>query len=365
MDESEKPITNQQISSTSETRVLITGANGFVGRHLIAHLLEKQQAVLELGLDPSFEWEERPLKIIAAVHVDHVTDMQREYPDPFCGGAGWVGGTVGGRVEIAGMELSDAASLERLIADHQPQQVYHLAARSSGADVNRDAIFAANVQGTRALLEAASRLKPFPRVLLASTGYVYGNTESERPARETDPIGPLWKFGSYADSKIEMENVAKAYRGLAITARAFAHTGPGQTSAFAVSAFARQIARMERKLEPLELRVGNLDAFRDLMDARDVVRAYALLMNSAASPGTTFNVATGQPVQMRRVAERLCSLSEVEPEIVVDPARLRPLDIACSTGASSKLQAVTGWQPQITLDATLRDMLDFWRNVYD
>ncbi len=168
----------------------------------------------------------------------------------------------------------------------------------------------------RALLEAASLLKPFPRVLLASTGYVYGNTERERPAQETDPIGPLWKYGAYADSKMEMENVAKAYRGLAVTARAFAHTGPGQTAAFAVPAFARQIARMERGLEPPELRVGNLDALRDLMDVRDVVRAYALLMNSDTPSGAAFNVSTGQagtdargcrtPVFVERGTSRHC-----------------------------------------------------------
>ena len=245
MNESDRQETNQQLSAASETRVLITGANGFVGRHLIAHLLRLQDVNLP------------PVRIIAAVHVDDVERMRQE-PESSFDSAGWIGGSVAGRVEIVGMELSDVGSLEALIAEHQPQQVYHLAARSSGADGDRDAIFAANVQGTRVLLEAASQLKPFPRVLLASTGYVYGNTERERPARETDPVGPLWKFGAYADSKIEMENVAKAYRGLAITARAFAHTGPGQAAAFAVPAFARQLARMERGMEPPELRVGNL-----------------------------------------------------------------------------------------------------------
>ena len=351
--ETGKSETTEQALFAGETRVLITGANGFVGRHLIAHLLGERNVTLSA------------LKIIAAVHLNDVARMRQEYEDPFCGGAGWVGGTVGGRVEIVGMELGDAAGLEALIGEYEPQQVYHLAARASGADADRDAIFAANVGGTRALLEAASRLKPFPRVLLASTGYVYGNTPPERPAQETDPIGPLWKYGAYADSKMEMENVAKAYRGLAITARAFAHTGPGQTAAFAVPTFARQIARMERGLDAPELRVGNLDALRDLMDARDVVRAYALLMDSNTPPGAAFNIATSNPVRMRYVVERLCTLSNVQPAVITDPARLRPLDIACSTGNASKLQAATGWQPQIPLEDTLRDLLDFWRNVED
>ena len=346
------------------TRILITGANGFVGRHLIAHLLENTQEAMRYGFAPSAQWQEHPVKIVAAVQVAHVAEMRREYPEPFCD-IGWLGGAAGGQIEVAGMELNDAAGMEALIAAHQPQQIYHLAARSSGADVDRDAIFAANVQGTRALLEAASRLKPFPRVLLASTGYVYGNTDPARPARETDPIGPLWKFGIYADSKIEMENAAKAYRGLTLVARAFAHTGPGQAPAFAAPAFARQIARIERGLEPPELRVGNLDALRDMMDVRDVVRAYVLLMNSALPPGTTVNVSTGKPVGMRQIVERLCALSDVAPEIVVDPERLRPLDIACSTGSYARLNAATGWKPQYTLDTTLTDMLNFWRNMCD
>lgn len=365
MSDSSSPETTEEASFAGETRVLITGANGFVGRHLIAHLLEPRYTGRDKSAQSaSISHAPFPLKIFAAVHVDHVIEMQREC-DPFCGGVGWIGGTVGGLVEVVGMELADAAGLEALIAEHQPQQVYHLAARASGADVDRDAIFAANVGGTRALLEAASRLKPFPRVLLASTGYVYGNTCIERPAQETDPIGPLWKFGAYADSKMEMENVAKAYRGLAITARAFAHTGPGQTAAFAVPAFARQIARMELGLEPPELHVGNLDALRDMMDARDVVRAYALLMNGNLPPGTAFNIATSNPIRMRYVVERLCSLSNVQPTVVTDPARLRPLDIACSTGSPARLEAATGWKPQISLDTTLRDMLEFWRNVTD
>lgn len=352
MNESDRPVTNQQGASASAARVLITGANGFVGRHLIAHLLEPQAKAIS------------SVNIIAAVHVNDVARMRQE-PEADFDSSGWAGGTVGGLVEIVGMELGEAASLDALIAQYQPRQVYHLAARASGADADRDAVFAANVQGTRDLLEAASRLQPFPRILLASTGYVYGNTDAQRPARETDPIGPLWKYGAYADSKIEMENVAKAYRALAITARAFAHTGPGQTAAFAVPAFARQIARMERGTDPLELRVGNLDAYRDLMDVRDVVRAYVGLMNSDAPPGTAFNIATGQPVQMRRIVERLCELSEAKPRIVVDPARLRPLDIACSTGDPSKLQNAVGWKPRYTLDDTLRDLLNFWRDIED
>ena len=180
---------------------------------------------------------------------------------------------------MVGLELGDADGLKQLVGQIKPQHIYHLAARSSGAASDRDAVFAVNVMGTRHLLEAAAQVQPFPRVLLASTGYVYGDTDPNRPAREEDPIGPLWRYGAYTDSKIEMETMARAYRGFALVARAFAHTGPGQTARrLPCPAFATQIVRMERGLEPPQLRVGNLDAWRDLMDVRDVVRAYASLM---------------------------------------------------------------------------------------
>src|SRR5207302_276379 len=126
-----------------------------------------------------------------------------------------------------------------------PTQIVNLAGRASGADSDRESLRAVNVAGVRNLLEAASTLSPFPRVLLVSTGYVYGNTDSERPAREEDPIGPLWRYGPYTDSKIEMESVARSYCGFMLTARAFAHTGPGQAPNFAIPSFARQLAKIE------------------------------------------------------------------------------------------------------------------------
>jgi GDP-4-dehydro-6-deoxy-D-mannose reductase len=144
-------------------------------------------------------------------------------------------------------------------------------------------------------------------------------------------------------------------------ARAFSHTGPGQEPRFAVPSFARQLARIERGQEAPELHVGNLDARRDLLDVRDVVRAYRLLM-LRAQPGETFNIALGRPVSMFSVLEQLRTLCSVPTAVRVDPARLRSSDIACSTGDSSRLHALTGWQPHFSLETTLRDTLTFWRS---
>ncbi|HLK59636.1 MAG TPA: sigma-70 family RNA polymerase sigma factor [Chthonomonadaceae bacterium] len=435
------------------SRILITGANGFVGRHLIAHLLDvvpdawiyaavhpetvrdsSKQADDHLDFDALIlKYEKKIFNVIYRFLNDHeeATDLtqetfiaafrhydrfrgetkafpwlyqiartlcihrfrrRRQQPTPQSNGqedteqrakiiasvqaahsAGaknetgsspdtpdWNDATAKGRVEEVKLDIEDTRMTAELVEFIRPHQIYHLAARASGADTDRNAVFAVNVEGTRHLLDAAANLNPFPRVLLAGTGYVYGNTDPARPAREEDPVGPLWRFGAYTDSKIEMESVAKGYRALAIIARAFSHTGPGQMPTYALPAFARQIARIERGLEPPAIRVGNLEAQRDLLDVRDVVRAYSALMQQG-TPGEVYNVATGQPHRMRDTLDMLRALSSTPTEVEVDPERLRPADIACSTGDTLKMWGTTGWKPRIPLETTLRDTLDYWR----
>lgn len=313
-------------------RILITGANGFVGRHLIASLLRADNP--------------RAVQIFAATHALAENSARFEGEE---------------RIEQTPLDIGDAAATQALLSEIRPAQIYHLAARASGADTDRDAVFAVNVEGTRHLLEAARSLTAPARVLLISTGYVYGNTAAERPARESDlPVSP-GTFGAYTDSKIAMEALAAEYGELSIVARAFSHTGPGQAPTFAVPAFARQLARIERGEQAAELLVGNLEAQRDLLDVRDVVTAYRLLMEHGL-PGETYNVANGRPQAMRELLDRLRALCTVPTEVKTDPARLRPADIACSTGNADRLREATGWQPHYSLAATLRDTLDYWRS---
>jgi len=312
-------------------RILITGANGFVGRHLIAALQAAENV-------PA-------LQIFAATHSSAENSAQID-------GAG--------HVELVPLDIQDAGATQILLADIRPTHIVHLAARSSGADADRPMVFAVNVEGTRHLLHAARSLAEPPRVLLVSTGYVYGNTEAQRPARESDPLATPGKFGAYTDSKIAMEEVAAEYADLALVVRAFSHTGPGQSATFAIPAFARQLARIERGEQPPEISVGNLEAQRDLLDVRDVVEAYRLLLEHGL-PGETYNVANGMPVSMRAIIDRLRALCTTPTEVQVDPDRLRPADISCSTGDALKIRTVTGWQPQYTLDTTLDDTLAYWR----
>lgn len=317
--------------------VLITGAGGFAGRHLLRHLLAQSE----------------PMEVVATVTPGGATDLDISAflpADRACPAT----------VTVRELDIRDALAVAQTLIDTQPDQIYHLAARASGAETDREAIFAVNVEGTRNVLEAAARLSPFPRVLVVSTGYVYGETDPQRPARETDPIGPLWKYGPYTDSKIEMESVARSYRGFTLIVRPFAHTGPEQQSRFAIPSFARQLARIERGLDPPEIPVGNLDVQRDLLDVRDVVRAYQLLMRHG-SPGEIYNVALGRPTRMAEALDCLRALCDLPTRVRVDAERLRPADILCSTGDAFALRARTGWQPRYTLQDTLRDTLNYWR----
>lgn len=320
-------------------RIFITGANGFVGRHLIAHLLA--------SFGPQ-------VSIVAAVRPEEFGDLPVLPP-----AAGWTG-TPEPNLQVVPFDLLDAAGVKSAVAEARPDWIVHLAARSSGADPDRAAITAVNVGGTRNLLEGAAELSPFPRTLVVSSGYVYGSTE-DRPAREEDPIGPLWRFGPYTDSKIEMEGVARSYSAFAIIVRPFAHTGPGQSAEFAIPSFARQLARIERGVDAPVLRVGNLSARRDLLDVRDVVRAYECLLRTA-NPGEVFNVARGAAASMSEMLDKLRAQCRVPVEVEVDREKMRPSEIGTSSGDPLRLWMATNWTPKIPLETTLRDTLDFWRS---
>jgi GDP-4-dehydro-6-deoxy-D-mannose reductase len=301
--------------------VLVTGAAGFAGSHL-----------LELLQSPVASGSSRK-------------DASRNI-------VGWTRGDV---------DLLDRAAVRLAIDELRPSQVYHCAGAAHVGEswAKTSDTLATNVLATHHLLDALRRTGVPSRVLIPGSAHVYA--PSARPLTEDDAIAPA---SPYALSKVAQEQLAIqaiAEDGVeTIVARVFNHTGPRQSPTFAASSMARQIAAIERgEAEPV-IRVGNLETVRDLTDVRDTVRAYALLMERG-TPGVVYNVATGVGRRTGDVLETLIAAARVPVRVEVDPSRLRPNDIAVLIGDPSRLRGATGWEPQIPFVQMLRDLLDYWR----
>ena len=290
-------------------RALVTGATGFVGCHLVAHLA-----------------------------------------------------AAGDEVIVSEAEITEPEALEADFGQGQPDAVYHLAAQ---ADVQASFTAAAatlrvNVEGTFNVLDAARRAGA-GRVVVVSSADVYGRLEpASLPVDETAPMRPVTPYGA---SKAAAEMVcvqAGAGRGLdVVRARAFNHLGPGQSDRFVAAALAARIASNERSGAEV-VQVGNLQTRRDFTDVRDVVRAYRLLAEHGAD-GEAYNVCSGTALGVRELAEALIARARIPMRMVADNELLRPVDVTEVRGDASKLRAATGWRPEVPLHQTLGDLLDYWR----
>lgn len=262
-----------------------------------------------------------------------------------------------------GFELTDRESIENALAGARPDTVFHLAAQASVSESIADpvATYETNVVGTAMLLESVATVAAGATVVCVGSADAYGPVKPEElPLRETAELRPT---NPYAASKTAAESIAMQYarstRLRVIATRSFNHTGPGQRPAFAVPAFAKQIADIASASAQPVLRVGNLDARRDLSDVRDVVRAYRLLAERGES-GIAYNVCSGYSVSMRSIVDRLVSIAGIEVTIEIDPERLRPSDTPDLVGDNGRLREKTGWTPQIPLDQTLRDVYSWF-----
>jgi GDP-4-dehydro-6-deoxy-D-mannose reductase len=273
------------------------------------------------------------------------------------GAAGFVGRHL--RAELGGAfvpfdgDVLEAVALVAAVRDVQPEAVVHLAAESSVAASWNDAFRAwrVNVDGTVNVLDAVSGERPRARVLFASTCEVYGNAR-RLPTPEDEPVAPV---SPYAATKAAAE-LACTISGLdVVVARAASHEGPGRDDRFAVGSWTRQIARLEGEGGGTLL-VGDLSAERDVVDVRDVCRAYRLLLEPTVPPGT-YNVGSGRLVSMRRVVEQLVELARVPVTVERDESRVRPTEVARLCCDPSKLQAATGWRAETPLEQTLADTL--------
>jgi GDP-4-dehydro-6-deoxy-D-mannose reductase len=255
-----------------------------------------------------------------------------------------------------GGDVLEAEALAGAMRETSPDAVVHLAAVSSvGASWDDIAkVWQTNVLGTVNVIEAARAQAPAARVLFASSGDVYGHA-SRIPTPEDEPVGPVSPYGA---SKAAAELACRQASGEldVVVARSFPHIGPGQDERFAVGSWAAQVARLRREGGGV-LRVGSLDVERDLTDVRDVCRAYRLLLDPA-TPAGTYNVATGRPVPLRLVVEGLIELAGVHIAVEQDEARLRPVEVPVLAGDPSKLREATGWRPEIPLERSLEDALE-------
>jgi GDP-4-dehydro-6-deoxy-D-mannose reductase len=277
------------------------------------------------------------------------------------GAQGFVGGhllaQLGGRGLPVDVDVTDAKAVAHAVAATAPAAIVHLAALSSVGDSWDDAgeTWRVNTVGTVNVLEAVRLEKPETRALVASTGEVYGRAE-QVPTPEDAPLAPI---SPYAASKAAAELACEQARRAGIdvvVARAFQHEGPGRDERFATGSWTAQIARAE-EYGGGTVRVGDLTARRDITDVRDVCRAYTLLIDPSVPTGT-YNVSRGRAVEMREVLETLVGLSAVPLEIEPDPERMRPSELPVVCGDASRLRAATGWTPRIPLEQTLADMLE-------
>lgn len=285
------------------------------------------------------------------------------------GGSGFVGTWLRAHLEEAGdevvasgaeVDVTSGAAIAAAMAEARPDAVYHLAGLAHvGRSWQEPAeYFRVNAGGTLNVLEAARRCPGPPRVVVVSSAEVYGSVRPEQlPVGEGEPFRPV---SPYAAGKAAAEMVAvQAHLGHGlpvVRARPFNHTGPGQVPTFVVPAFARRIVAAQRDGSGA-LEVGNLSAARDILDVRDVVRAYRLLA-AGGEPGEAYNVCSGQAVVVGDLVRRMLELAGADLELVEDPALLRPVDVPVLRGDPSRLRAATGWVPEVALDDTLRAVLD-------
>ena len=302
---------------------LVTGATGFAGSHLIEHLL---------AFEPSVAAWSNPR---GQAHTS---------PDS--------------RIRWQAVDLLDRAAVARAVAELRPQAVYHCGgvADVGGAWAHPERALEVNVLGTHHLLEAVRLAGLHCRVLVTGSALIY--RQSSGALDENAPIAPANPYGL---SKLAQEMLAaRAADVPVLLARPFNHAGPRQRDAYVTSSFAKQVAEIEAGVAPPVLRVGNLEARRDITDVRDVVRAYRLLM-LRGTPGRPYNVCCGRAYRIADLLELLVTLSDAHVRVDVDPSRLRASDIPLVLGDRHRIGDEIGWSPEIPIEQTLRDLLEYWR----
>ncbi len=262
------------------------------------------------------------------------------------------------------VNLLEPEQIKKSLHKFSPDIVFHLAALTSPAESFKspDKVFTNNITAQINLLESVRKSDISPRILITSSAEVYGLiSEKDLPISEKTELRP----GSpYAVSKIAQDYLGFQYflsYGMDIVRiRPFNHIGPRQTEQFVVASFAKQIAEIEKKREG-KIMVGNLEAKRDFTDVRDMVKAYEVVAN-AGIPGEVYNVGSGKSHKISEVLNTLLGFSSRQIDVEVDPSKLRPSDVPDIRSDNHRVEGL-GWKPEIGLEKTLKDTLDYWRDV--
>ncbi len=335
-------------------RVLITGVTGMAGSHLAEYLLN----IEGLEVYGTYRWRSR---------VDNLDDLKK---------AGKVNIITGGfesmlhertdssKLNLIEADITDSFSMKWVIGAVKPDRIFHLAAQSYvhaswGAPAET---LHTNIIGEVNLLEAVRSAGIDPIIHIAGSSEEYGLVlPDELPVRETNPLRPLSPYGvSKATQEMLAYQYFRSYGLKTVITRAFNHEGPRRGEVFVTSNLAKQIVEVEKGLKPPVLYVGDLSSVRDWSDVRDVIKAY-WLVTEMGTPGEVYNIGSGIGREVREMLDMLLGMSNVDIEVEVDHARLRPSDVKVLICDSTRFRKLTGWAPQITFDKTLRDLLDYWR----
>ena len=295
-------------------RILLTGAAGFVGRHLVS--------------------------VLAAT-----------YPET--------------TLLTPTVDVRDAAAVAAIVETELPEICIHLAGVSTVAAARRDEDHAwqVNLHGTLHVARAILRHAPNCQMMFISTGDAYG---AGRAGESIDEAAPLAPTNVYAATKAAADLAlgSMAGQGLRVVRlRPFNHTGPGQSAEFVVPAFARQIARIAAGLQPPLLEVGNLDTWRDFLDVRDICAGYAACVarRNELTSGVILNLCSGTARKIANVLAELLTLAGIVAEVRSDPSRMRAAAVQCSPGNAARARELLGWAPTTPWTQTLRDVLEYWR----
>jgi len=313
-------------------RALITGATGFAGSHLAEYLLAHTD--LEVwGTDISSNDR----------NIAHITDD----------------------LEFVVGDMSEPGTVSGILSDARPDYIFHLAAQAfvplSWSDP-WDTI-ANNIRAELNIFQTLVKSGARPRVMIAGSADEYGMIRpDELPITEITPLRP---YNPYAVSKIAQDMLGYQYFAShdlpVVRVRPFNHIGPRQSPAFVSSDFAKQIAEIEQGYREPQLYVGNLEARRDFTDVRDMVRAYHLALERG-EPGQVYNLGAEHSSSIQQVLDLLLRMSDAEIEVVQDATRLRPTDVPVIVSDCSRFRQQTGWRAMVTLEDSLRDILDYWRD---